>query len=118
MSKTFNPFGKVVDDQRHKLGRESFHRYFDPQGAPCARHQGGGDGYDEGGAYWGLPNNVWAVWYHGQGENSVEYVRADNRMMAMSSKLIKDKQDIKAMKVSTRQHSITTTTVTTKEYIT
>lgn len=46
-----------------------------------ARHQGGGDGYDKGGAYWGLPSNVWAVWTRG-GE-AVRYVRASSRDSAI-----------------------------------
>lgn len=48
----------------------------DPDAARyCARHQGGADGYDRGGAYWGTPADVWAVWAHGQ-PDEVAYVRA------------------------------------------
>lgn len=46
-----------------------------------ARHQGGSEGYDRGGAYWGGPNNVWAVWT--RGGKAVTYVRANSREQAI-----------------------------------
>lgn len=47
-----------------------------------AMHQGGRDGYDKGGAYWGLPSDVYAVWTRG-GE-SVCYVRASSKAQAIA----------------------------------
>lgn len=74
----FNPFRKVDCRYGAPMGRRS-----DAPGnfvdAPklYARHQGGCEGYDRGGAYWGTPCNVWAVWTRG-GE-AVTYVRAWSR---------------------------------------
>lgn len=51
----------------------------------CARHQGGGDGYDRGGAYWGSPANVWGVWAHLGGETVCTYVRANSRAAAIAA---------------------------------
>lgn len=48
-----------------------------------ARRQGGGNGYDKGGAYWGLPSNVWGVWAHIDGEVCCTYVRAPSRDAAI-----------------------------------
>lgn len=48
-----------------------------------ARHQGGGNGYDKGGAYWGTPSNVWGVWGHVGGETFCVYVRAASRTAAI-----------------------------------
>jgi hypothetical protein len=48
-----------------------------------ARHQGGGNGYDRGGAYWGAPCNVWAVWAWIDGEACTAYVRAWSRAEAI-----------------------------------
>ena len=44
-----------------------------------ARRQGGGDGYDRGGAYWGTPSNVWGVWAYVDGDAVCCYVRANSR---------------------------------------
>lgn len=82
----FNPFPAVNSQYGAPMGRHS-----DAPGnfvdAPrlYAKHQGGGQGYDRGGAYWGLPSNVWAVWTRG-GE-SVCYVRAWSREGAISKAL-------------------------------
>lgn len=51
-----------------------------------ARHQGGGDGYDKGGAYWGYPSNVWGVWaklHRADTHPCVVYVRAASRSAAL-----------------------------------
>ena len=45
------------------------------------RHQGGGEGYDRGGAYWGTPSNVWGVW---DDDRNVVYVRASSREDAIN----------------------------------
>lgn len=50
----------------------------------AARRQGGGEGYDKGGAYWGLPSNVWGVWGTVNGEILRTYVRASSRDHAIS----------------------------------
>ena len=79
----FNPFPKVSCKYGAPMGRHS-----DSPGnfvdVPTlyAMHQGGGQGYDKGGAYWGNPSNVWAVWTRG-GE-SVCYVRAWSRESAIA----------------------------------
>ena len=49
-----------------------------------ARRQGGSDGYDRGGAYWGTPANVWGVWAYIDGEAVVTYVRARTRLDAIA----------------------------------
>lgn len=48
-----------------------------------ARYQGGSDGYDKGGAYWGYPANVWGVWARIDGDIVCAYVRADSRDAAI-----------------------------------
>ena len=50
----------------------------------AAKHQGGSEGYDRGGAYWGLPSDVWGVWVHGKGPQTVKYVRANTREGAIA----------------------------------
>ena len=78
----FDPFARVSCCRGALMGRTSDapSNFVD---APVlyARHQGGGDGYDKGGAYWGTPSNVWAVWLRG-GE-AVCYVRASSRAAAI-----------------------------------
>lgn len=73
----FNPFSRVSCRYGAPMGRkeDTSHNFVGVK--LYARHQGGGDGYDKGGAYWGTPSNVWAVWTRG-GE-FVRYVRAYNR---------------------------------------
>ena len=79
----FDPFQKVNCRYGAPMGRagDAPGNFVD---APRlhARHQGGGEGYDRGGAYWGLPSNVYAVWIRG-GE-AVTYVRAANERDAIS----------------------------------
>ncbi len=77
----FNPFPKVSCRYGAPMGRDSGE--IDPDGKLCAMHQGGGDGYDKGGAYWGSPSNVWAVWNYGDGDNGCIYVRAWSREEAI-----------------------------------
>ena len=48
------------------------------------RRQGGGGGYDKGGAYWGMPSNVYGVWAWMDGEAVVTYVRARSRQDAIA----------------------------------
>lgn len=50
----------------------------------AARRQGGGKGYDRGGAYWGLPSTVWGVWAYIDGDVVCCYVRANSRADAIS----------------------------------
>jgi hypothetical protein len=82
--KQFNPFPKVNSQYGSPMGRHG--------GNPAnlqglkrlhARHQGGGDGYDRGGAYWGTPGNVWAVWARVDDEVITAYVRAASRDAAI-----------------------------------
>ena len=83
--KQFNPFPPVSTSRGAPMGR---HGNNPPnlQNAPRlhARRQGGGDGYDKGGAYWGLPSNVWGVWAHLDGETVCTYIRAKSRADAIA----------------------------------
>lgn len=75
----FDPFDKVDGKYGAPMGRASA-----PPGnlsdvksdRLVVQWQEGGDGYDKGGAYWGLPSNVYAVWEEGNGPETVQYVRA------------------------------------------
>lgn len=84
MRKQFNPFfdlscqygspmGRRGDNPENLRGMRKLH----------ARHQGGGSGYDKGGAYWGTPSNVWGVWGWIDGRPCVTYVRAYSRQNAI-----------------------------------
>lgn len=79
----FNPFPRVSSRYGAPMGRagDAPGNFVD---APklYARWQHGGEGYDSGGAYWGLPSNVYAVWTRG-GE-AVTYVRADSEADAIA----------------------------------
>lgn len=76
----FDPFDNVNSRYGAPMGRRDRSSGVDPDnGAVCARHCGGFDCYDKGGAYWGAPLNIWAVWTHGKGEDTVTYVRANDR---------------------------------------
>jgi hypothetical protein len=89
-TKRFDPFASVSCRYGAPMGRHShpgFPATWTPSTRLCARHQGGSDGYDRGGAYWGYPSNVWAVWEHGRGEDGVVYVRAPSRMAAIKMAL-------------------------------
>jgi len=82
--KQFNPFPEVSSRYGAPLGRrgdnpanlQGMRRLY-------ARHQGGGDGYDKGGAYWGGPSNVWGVWGWIDGSPCCTYVRARSRADAL-----------------------------------
>ena len=82
----FDPFENVSCRYGAPMGRSSSNCFF-PEIKLCARHQGGGEGYDKGGAYWGTPSNVWAVWLHGKGPDTVQYIRADCRSHAIEAAL-------------------------------
>lgn len=40
--------------------------------------------YDQGGAYWGSPNNLWCAWCESDDQILVTYIRADTRDTAKS----------------------------------
>lgn len=82
--KHFNPFGAISGLYGAPMGRRS-DIMAKLQYLPRlhASHQGGGDGYDKGGAYWGTPSNVWGVWGWIGGWPSCVYVRADSRKAAI-----------------------------------
>ena len=67
------PMGRRGDNPTNLQGARRYH----------ARRQGGGDGYDNGGAYWGTPSNVWAVWAWVDGDAVCVYVRAASRADAI-----------------------------------
>lgn len=85
MPKQFNPFpavsctygapmGRHGDNPAALRGLKRLH----------ARRQGGGGGYDRGGAYWGTPSNVWGVWGWVDGQAVCTYVRAASRAAAIA----------------------------------
>jgi hypothetical protein len=81
----FNPFSSVSCKYGAPMGRRSDNPA-NLEGARRlhARHQGGSDGYDKGGAYWGFPCDVWCVWGWVNGEAIVVYVRAPSRQSAIA----------------------------------
>ena len=83
--KQFDPFPHVSGKYGAPMGRHSDNpANLQDVKRLCARHQQGGDGYDRGGAYWGTPSNVWAVWARLNGEViDVVYVRARSRAAAI-----------------------------------
>mgnify|MGYP001278538182 FL=1 len=85
MRKQFNPFPEVSCRYGAPMGRRGDNPA-NLQGVKRlhARRQGGGDGYDKGGAYWGTPSNVWGVWARIDGEVSCIYVRANSRAQAIA----------------------------------
>ena len=81
--KQFDPFPEVSGKYGAPMGRRSdSHTLL--KGRLHARRQGGGQGYDRGGAYWGTPSNVWGVWGTAAGETVVTYVRASSREDAIA----------------------------------
>lgn len=83
--KQFNPFPEVSSRYGAPMGRRSDN----PANLATAkrlhaRRQGGGEGYDKGGAYWGTPSNVWGVWAWVDGAVCVVYVRANGRVDAIA----------------------------------
>lgn len=78
----FDPFPHVSGKYGAPMGRHGdTPKNFEgvPKYKMCARRQGGGDGYDRGGAYWGTPSNIWGVWTHQGDEVTCCYVRANSR---------------------------------------
>jgi hypothetical protein len=55
----------------------------------CARRGYGIGGYDTGGAYWGLPQNIWAVWNAGE-YDTIQYFRASSRDEAIRTAIQED----------------------------
>ena len=83
--KQFNPFPKVSCKYGAPIGRHSDNpANLQDVKRLCARRQGGEDGYDRGGAYWGTPANVWGVWAYIDGEVVCCYVRANSRTDAIN----------------------------------
>jgi len=82
--KQFDPFPPVSGRYGAPMGRQGDNPA-NLQDAPRlhARRQGGDDGYDRGGAYWGYPSNVWGVWAHLGDEVACCYVRANSRADAI-----------------------------------
>lgn len=80
----FNPFPAVSCTYGAPMGRRGGNPS-NLQGVKRlhARRQGGSDGYDKGGAYWGTPSNVWGVWGWIDGEAVCVYVRASSRLAAI-----------------------------------
>ena len=86
MRAQFNPFSKVSGRYGAPMGRTSANMAnLQDVKALCARHQGGGGGYDSGGAYWGLPCDVWGVWTKVGGNIECVYVRAGSRGLALAA---------------------------------
>ena len=67
------PMGRNGDNPANLIGVKRLH----------ARRQGGGQGYDKGGAYWGTPSNVYGVWAWLDGEAVCCYIRASSRAAAI-----------------------------------
>lgn len=83
--KQFNPFPKVNCTYGSPMGRRSDNpEKLNGAKRLHARRQGGGDGYDRGGAYWGTPSNVWAVWAHIDNDIVCVYVRSNSRLDAIA----------------------------------
>jgi hypothetical protein len=83
--KQFNPFPHVPGKYGAPMGRHGDNpANLQDVKKLCARRQGGGDGYDKGGAYWGLPSNVYGVWAHIDGETVCTYIRANSRLDAIN----------------------------------
>lgn len=85
MRKQFNPFYDVRTSYGTPMGRHGDNpaNLQDLKRLHC-KHQGGSDGYDRGGAYWGTPGNVFAVWGRIDGETICCYVRASSREQAIA----------------------------------
>lgn len=77
-----NPFRAVSTRYGAPMGRRDGPTPIDPDKRMCARWGYGIGGYDTGGAYWGCPQNIWAVWNAGD-PSTIKYIRADNRADAL-----------------------------------
>lgn len=85
MKRQFNPFPDVSSRYGSPMGRRGDNpANLEGVKRLHARRQGGGDGYDKGGAYWGSPSNVWGVWAWLEGQVVCTYVRAPSRSAALS----------------------------------
>ena len=85
MKTQFNPFPNVSGRYGAPMGRSGCNpSNLQDVKRLHARRQGGGDGYDKGGAYWGTPSNVYGVWAHLDGETLCTYVRAHSRIDAIN----------------------------------
>ena len=85
MKKQFNPFAKTASHYGAPMGRRGDNpANLQDLARLHARHQGGGEGYDKGGAYWGYPSNVWGVWGWIDGGVVCTYVRANSREDAIN----------------------------------
>ena len=78
--KQFNPFPEVSGKYGAPMGR-SEDNPANLRGVKRlhARRQGGGQGYDKGGAEWGTPSNIWGVWARTPEGVVCCYVRANSR---------------------------------------
>ena len=86
MKTQFNPFPEVSGRYGAPMGRrgDTLDLFKDVKRLH-ARRQGGGDGYDKGGAYWGTPSNVWGVWFTDTlGAVRCTYIRAKSRLDAIA----------------------------------
>lgn len=81
--KQFNPFPEVSGRYGAPMGRRGDNPANLEGLRLHARRQGGGDGYDKGGAYWGAPSNMWGVWGWLDGQAVCVYVRAWSRQEAI-----------------------------------
>ena len=83
---TFNPFPALSGKHGAPHGRhgDAPGNFVDNPGPFFARHQGGTNGYDRGGAYWGSPSNVFAVW---TADECVTYTRAKSKADAIQQVL-------------------------------
>ena len=89
MKNQFNPFPNLSCARGAPMGRHGDNpSNLQDVKRLHARRQGGGDGYDKGGAYWGTPSNVWGVWGTVDGEILCVYVRANSRDTAI--KMVKE----------------------------
>ena len=77
-----NPFRPVDARYGAPMGRRDGSTPISTTKRLCARRGYGTGGYDTGGAYWGLPQNIWAVWNAGEYDTR-KYVRASSRDEAM-----------------------------------
>lgn len=79
----FNPFRKVDGKYGAPLGRAGdAPAQYDGESELYARHCGGDGYYDRGGAYWGAPSDVFAVWT--RGGDFCAYVRANGKQSAIN----------------------------------
>ena len=85
MKKQFNPFPPVSSKYGAPMGRRGDNpanlqglKRLHCRNAGCVDYD-----YDRGGAYWGNPSNVYAVWGWVEGKPLVTYLRAKSREHAI-----------------------------------